>query len=100
MAVHEVVGTVSIVAIIGATLSSVTRSWFAARAARLPNGGAADDARLARIEQAVEAMAVEVERISEGQRFTTRLLAEGRGAGGAARRDGSAAAHTIRGGGL
>ncbi len=32
--------------------------------------------RLARIEQAVDAIAVEVERISEGQRFTTRLLAE------------------------
>lgn len=34
------------------------------------------EARLARIEQAVEAIAVEVERISEGQRFTTRLLSE------------------------
>jgi hypothetical protein len=34
------------------------------------------DARLARIEQAVEAIALEVERISEGQRFTTRLLSE------------------------
>jgi len=32
--------------------------------------------RLARIEQAVDAIAVEVERISEGQRFTTKLLAE------------------------
>jgi hypothetical protein len=32
--------------------------------------------RLARIEQAVDAIAVEVERISEGQRFTTRLLAD------------------------
>ena len=32
--------------------------------------------RLSRIEQAVEAMSVEVERISEGQRFTTRLLSE------------------------
>jgi hypothetical protein len=32
--------------------------------------------RLARIEQAVDAIAVEVERISEGQRFTTRLLSE------------------------
>lgn len=32
--------------------------------------------RLARIEHAVEAMAIEVERISEGQRFVTRLLAE------------------------
>jgi hypothetical protein len=34
------------------------------------------EARLARIENAVEAIAVEVERVSEGQRFATRLLAE------------------------
>jgi hypothetical protein len=32
--------------------------------------------RLDRIEQAVEAVAIEVERISEGQRFVTRLLSE------------------------
>src|SRR6185437_8370121 len=32
--------------------------------------------RLDRIEQAVDAIAIEVERISEGQRFVTRLLAE------------------------
>ncbi len=32
--------------------------------------------RLERIEQAVDAIAVEVERISEGQRFTTKLLTE------------------------
>lgn len=37
--------------------------------------------RLERIEQAVDAIAVEVERISEGQRFTTRLLSETRGGG-------------------
>jgi hypothetical protein len=35
--------------------------------------------RLDRIEQAVDAVAIEVERISEGQRFTTKLLSEGRG---------------------
>jgi len=35
--------------------------------------------RLERIEHAVEAMAVEIERISEGQRFVTRLLAEREG---------------------
>jgi hypothetical protein len=34
--------------------------------------------RLARIEQIVDTTAVEVERISEGQRFTSRLLAERR----------------------
>ena len=33
-------------------------------------------ARLERMEQAIDSIAVEVERISEGQRFTTRLLAE------------------------
>jgi hypothetical protein len=34
--------------------------------------------RLERIEHAIEAMAIEVERITEGQRFTTRLLSESR----------------------
>jgi hypothetical protein len=43
---------------------------------RIPNEVAG---RLERIEQAVEAVAIEVERISEGQRFTTKLLSEGRG---------------------
>ncbi|CAA9345449.1 MAG: hypothetical protein AVDCRST_MAG11-3198 [uncultured Gemmatimonadaceae bacterium] len=33
-------------------------------------------ARLERMEQALESVAIEVERISEGQRFTTRLLSE------------------------
>jgi hypothetical protein len=33
-------------------------------------------ARLERMEQAIDSIAVEVERISEGQRFTTKLLAE------------------------
>jgi hypothetical protein len=33
--------------------------------------------RLQSIEQALDSIAVEVERISEAQRFTTRLLAEG-----------------------
>lgn len=34
------------------------------------------DQRLERIEHAIDAMAVEVERISEGQRFVTQLLSE------------------------
>lgn len=34
------------------------------------------DERLSRIENAIEAMSIEVERVSEGQRFVTRLLAE------------------------
>lgn len=38
------------------------------------------DARLARLETAVDTVAVEVERMSEGIRFTTRLLSERAGA--------------------
>jgi len=49
---------------------------------------AAEDERLRRIEQAVEAMAIEVERIAEGQRFTTKLLSE-RAASAATPRTGS-----------
>ena len=42
-----------------------------------PKGSPDMDGRMARIENAIEAVAVEVERISEGQRFTTRMLSEG-----------------------
>jgi hypothetical protein len=34
--------------------------------------------RLDRIEQAIEAVAIEVERISEGQRYTNKMMHEGR----------------------
>lgn len=34
------------------------------------------NARLERMEQSLDSIAIEVERISEGQRFTTKLLAE------------------------
>ena len=44
-------------------------------------------ARLERIEQAVDAVAIEIERISEGQRFTTKLLAARVGAAAAQPRD-------------
>ncbi|MGH9204806.1 MAG: hypothetical protein ACRD2A_26570, partial [Vicinamibacterales bacterium] len=37
---------------------------------------APSDHRLERIEQAIDAMAVEVERIAEGQRYVTKLLAD------------------------
>ncbi|HJP58551.1 MAG TPA: hypothetical protein VJ865_01075 [Gemmatimonadaceae bacterium] len=39
----------------------------------------ADSERLQRVEQGIEAMAIEVERISEGQRFVTKLISESRG---------------------
>jgi hypothetical protein len=38
--------------------------------------GAGSDERLVRVEQAVESIAIEIERVSEGQRFVTKLLNE------------------------
>ena len=38
--------------------------------------------QLVRMEQAIDAIAVEVERVSEGQRFATRLLSEREKVGG------------------
>ena len=49
------------------------------RNAAVPNADADMRDRLERIEQAVDAIAVEVERISEGQRFTTKIISEFRG---------------------
>ena len=56
----------------------VTRAWARRMDAEAQRSGVGPEvhARLERIEQAVDAIALEVERISEGQRFTTRLLAE------------------------
>jgi multidrug efflux pump subunit AcrA (membrane-fusion protein) len=49
------------------------------RNAVAPVADAETRSRLERIEQAVDAIAVEVERISEGQRFTTKVISELRG---------------------
>ena len=47
------------------------------RGSRPPNRAPMlDDKRIERIENAVDAIAIEVERISEAQRFTTGLLAD------------------------
>jgi hypothetical protein len=53
----------------------MARAW-ARRQDRKPELPSEVTERLARMEQAIDAIAVEVERISEGQRFTTKLLAE------------------------
>lgn len=56
----------------------LVRAWVRRkdRETAIPPGEAERDARLARIEHGIEAMAIEVERISEGQRFVTKLLAD------------------------
>jgi hypothetical protein len=61
-----------------AVVLSLTRLW--ARRIELQGRASLPDpevtARLERIERAVESIAIEMERVSEGQRFTTKLLSE------------------------
>ncbi len=65
---------------VGVTVTNVARAFVRRLEARdrVRAGalGELSDERLARIEHAVEAIALEVERVSEGQRFTTNLLSE------------------------
>ena len=73
-------GDVAIIAIVfgttSATILSLVKMRMKAREQQhsLPSTRVED--RLDRIEQAVDAIAIEVERMSESQRFTTRLLTE------------------------
>ena len=62
------------------TAVAVRRRFRRRSEARRPGGTAvtADDPRIDRLGQAVDAIALEVERIGEGQRFVTQLLAEER----------------------
>jgi hypothetical protein len=75
---------IPIVAILSGVGIVSVLTWANVQKMRLKHGSGPGTAelhdRLARIENAIETMAVEVERISEGQRFTTRLLSERSGA--------------------
>lgn len=69
---------IAIIAILSGTMITITK-LFLNRPGKLPAPdkrlqGIED--RLTRIEQAIDTIAVETERISEGQRFTTKLLSE------------------------
>lgn len=81
MAVHGIVeafAIVSVFGIAGGTISSVARTFFN-RPSKRALASAADpqlQERLDRLESAIQTIAIETERISEGQRFTTRLLAQ------------------------
>ena len=70
---------VAVAAIIFGTVSSTVISLARMRykaAQRTHESDPRIEHRLERIEQAVDAIALEVERMTESQRFTTRLLAE------------------------
>ena len=76
--VIALIGVLSGVAIVGAAFAGAY--FFGKSKGQRESLGTAQDpellARIGRIEQIVEATSIEIERISEGQRFTSRLLAE------------------------
>lgn len=57
-------------------LGDVIKTWVQHRGARPTKEMHQIAERLEHMERAIDAMAVEVERISEGQRFTTKLLSD------------------------
>jgi hypothetical protein len=61
------------------TVYGLAKAFFNRPGKRLPPTGVDPmlTERLDRMEQAIQAIAIETERIAEGQRFTTRLLAQG-----------------------
>ena len=67
--------TLAVIAI-GVPLARAFGRWLDRRGSRPAALPADVTTRLQRIEEAVETVALEVERISEGQRFTSRLMAE------------------------
>ena len=64
------------VAISGAIGFTWVTLHYKSKAGVTPKELARIEDRLARIEQAVDAIALEAERIAEGQRFATKLLSE------------------------
>src|SRR2546423_2641124 len=72
-------GAASMFVVMSVLLLFLRRRWkrgSSSRAAPLPDDSTP---RLMRLEQGMEAIAIEVERISEGQRFVTKLLSESQG---------------------
>jgi len=65
----------SVAALVGIGLTARV-VWMKGSRVKPGGGPRIDDGRLDRLEAAVDAIAIEVERISEGQRFTVGLLTE------------------------
>ena len=79
----ENIARVVMAGVIGITISismvamAIARIVASRRRKELPDSSIARlEERLERMEQAIDAMATEVERVADGQRFTTKLLAE------------------------
>lgn len=69
-----IIGFLGVALLIPIVIAHARRIWKRPQPARALSP--ATEGRLERIEQAVESIAVEVERVSEGQRFVTRLMSE------------------------
>ena len=69
-----------VTAVIAGFIGSMVALFIGARVAlqrtRPREIGRVDDARFERLEQAVDSIAIEIERMSEAQRFTAKLLSE------------------------
>jgi hypothetical protein len=70
------VGAVSIGLLLAPIVFAYARLIWRRGTNPAPRKDAAAEARAVRMEQAIDAMAIELERISEGQRFVTKLMSE------------------------
>jgi hypothetical protein len=72
------VATIAIVAIVAGTAYRLLKMWLQRSGhLSLPEADLQEIRdRLVQVQHSVDAIAIEVERLSEGQRFTTKLLAE------------------------
>jgi hypothetical protein len=75
---QQSVVAIAVIAIVALTLSNVLKMWLNRPGRAGPPQADLKEIRdgLGQLQQAVDVIALEVERLSEGQRFTTRLLAE------------------------
>lgn len=76
----QVIGLLGVCATIVLSVVAIAQAYVKSielrRKGTLPTSDPNVQERMSRIEHAVDAIAIEVERMSEGQRFTTKLLAE------------------------
>jgi hypothetical protein len=76
----QAIAVLGVCAAVAISVVSIGRAYVASieaqRKTTRPDLSPEVQERMSRIEQAVDSIALEVERMSEGQRFTTRLLAE------------------------
>jgi hypothetical protein len=91
MAAPEEIGALLGTIFVGSSLLVLVRAWARRieNQSKLPKVPAENAERMERMERAIDSVAIEVERISENQRFLTKLLSERADAGALPRPDAS-----------